>query len=93
MRLRAVLMLVVCCGGAVAQGDTYLATVSGDKVRLRGGPADFHAVLEELSRGTPVRVVAAEGDWKRVEVPGGFEQTDERAMGETVLRFLVAPGR
>ena len=73
MRLRAVLMLVVCCGGAVAQGDAYLATVSGDKVRLRGGPADFHAVLEELSRGTPVRVVAAEGDWKRVEVPGGFE--------------------
>jgi uncharacterized protein YgiM (DUF1202 family) len=73
MRFRAVFLLVVACGAVVAQGDPYLATVSGDKVRLRGGPADFHAILDEMAKGTPVRVVGSEGDWKRVEVPGGFD--------------------
>ena len=57
--------------------------------------------------GTAALVSARDGGWLKpgalviveealtapFEVPGGFEQTDERAMGETVLRFLVAPGR
>lgn len=73
MRLRTAFVLVIVCSAVVAQSDPYLATVSGNKVRLRGGPADFHAVLDEMAKGTPVRVVGVEGDWKRVEVPGGFD--------------------
>ena len=73
MRLRTTLVFVVVVAAVGAQTDPYLATVSGDKVRLRGGPADFHAVLAQMKKGTPVRVVGSEGDWNCVEVPGGFE--------------------
>ena len=72
MRLRTAVVFVVLVAAISAQTDAYFATVSGDKVRLRGGPADFHAVLTQLSRCTPVRVIGAEGDWQQVEVPGGF---------------------
>ena len=72
MRLRTAVVFVVVVAAISAHTDAYFANLSGDKVRLRGGPADFHAVLTQLSRGTPVRVIGAEGDWQQVEVPGGF---------------------
>ena len=71
MRIRTAWVLVVLSGLAAAQGPSW-GTVSGDKVRVRGGPADFHSVLGLVKQGTPVRVVGADGDWKKVEVPGGF---------------------
>lgn len=71
MRRRTAWMLVVLCSVAAGQGS-FMGTVQGDKVRVRGGPADFHVVLGYVKRGTPVRVVGSDGDWKKVEVPGGF---------------------
>lgn len=49
----------------------YHGMVSGEKVRVRGGPSDGHPVLRELAKGTPLRVGARDGDWLRVDVPGG----------------------
>jgi uncharacterized protein YgiM (DUF1202 family) len=66
----AVLLIVGCLGAQ--EGTPSYAEVTGDRVRVRGGPADFHAVVGSMRAGTIVRVVGSEGDWTRVEIPGGF---------------------
>lgn len=50
----------------------WFGVVSADKVRVRSGPGDVHAILRELPKQSPVRVLAREGDWVSVEVPGGL---------------------
>jgi uncharacterized protein YgiM (DUF1202 family) len=49
----------------------FFGSITGEKVRVRGGPSDAHPVLRELEKNTPVRVGARDGDWLRVDVPGG----------------------
>lgn len=50
----------------------WFGTITNDKVRVRSGPGDGHAILRELPKQTPVRALSREGDWMSVEVPGGL---------------------
>jgi murein DD-endopeptidase MepM/ murein hydrolase activator NlpD len=47
------------------------ARVVNEGLRLRAVPESRGAVLRELERHTPVRIVGAAGDWYRVELPDG----------------------
>ena len=47
--------------------------VDTDGMRLRSGASRRTDVRAELAMGTPLRVVAAAGDWYRVQTPGGIE--------------------
>jgi len=50
----------------------YFGQVAGSRVRVRGGPGDFHSEVMRLDQGVVVRVVGRKGDWLEVEVPGGL---------------------
>jgi uncharacterized protein YgiM (DUF1202 family) len=50
----------------------YFGLVSNSRVRVRGGPGDFHSEVVRLDQGAVVRVVARKGDWLEVHVPGGL---------------------
>ena len=50
----------------------WFGVTSAEKVRVRSGPGDVHAILRELPKQTPLRALTREGDWMSVEVPGGL---------------------
>jgi SH3-like domain-containing protein len=66
----AVIVLLAC--PAVAETAERAAEITGDSVRMRAGPSTFHTILGELNRGDLVVVIAEEGSWRKVRVPGGF---------------------
>ena len=45
--------------------------VSSDGVKLRAGPGGSHPQVGDLRAGTPVIVIAWNGYWAEVQVPGG----------------------
>ncbi len=55
-----------------AEGAPRVGAISGNKVRLRAGPGTRHPILAELDRDALVVVLATEGQWHKVRVPGGF---------------------
>jgi len=66
------LVSVLLAVAAPAQQRTGYGEVSLNNVRARAGTADYHAELMVLPRGYPVRIVGFEGDWARVQLPGGI---------------------
>ncbi|HLA24788.1 MAG TPA: LysM peptidoglycan-binding domain-containing protein [bacterium] len=40
-------------------------------LRVRRGPKSYHTTLAIVAQGTPLRVLAAEGRWTQVQLPGG----------------------
>ena len=73
MRLRTAMVLWILTTWVCAQGaDATYGTVTGDRVRVRGGPADFHVILGQMMRDAPVKILSEEGDWVRVAIPGGL---------------------
>jgi SH3-like domain-containing protein len=50
----------------------YFGLVTSSRVRVRGGPGDFHSEVVRLDQGAVVRVVARKGDWLEVQIPGGL---------------------
>lgn len=98
--MRAILCLGLLVASVTAQeeaGDTgsapFFAEVSGPRVRVRGNAGDVHVILDELEAGTPVKVLGREGDWYRVEIPGGLNVYCARRQGEREYVKLQAPGK
>src|SRR6185436_16115884 len=50
----------------------FFGQVTTSRVRVRGGPGDFHSEIVRLDQGSIVRVTGRKGDWLEVEVPGGL---------------------
>ncbi|MAG55160.1 MAG: hypothetical protein CMJ83_02610 [Planctomycetes bacterium] len=75
-----------------AQDGVHYAMVTGDKVRVRGGPADLHAVLGLMKKGTTVKVVGADDDWRRVEIPGGLPVWVHSGKGDKKYLREPSPG-
>ncbi len=67
-----ILMALLLVAAAPGQERTGYGEVALNNVRARAGTADYHAELMVLPRGYPVRVVGFEGDWARVQLPGGI---------------------
>jgi hypothetical protein len=57
--------------GGKDDGGGRLMRVAASSLNLRGGPGTQHAVLRSLTRGTPVTVVAEQGDWLQVRLEDG----------------------
>ncbi len=66
------LVSLLLVAAAPAQERTGYGEVSLNNVRARAGTADYHAELMVLPRGYPVRITGYEGDWARVQLPGGI---------------------
>jgi uncharacterized protein YgiM (DUF1202 family) len=60
----------------------YFGQVAGSRVRVRGGPGDFHSEVMRLDQGVVVRVMGRKGDWLEVEVPGGLPLYVATKQGE-----------
>lgn len=69
--LTAVCLLVLLAGRAAAQQHTFWAGI--DRTPLRAERSGEAAVLAELPRGMPVRLIRNEGAWLLVQEPGGVE--------------------
>jgi hypothetical protein len=50
----------------------YFGQVTSSRVRVRGGPGDFHSEVVRLDQGAIVRIIGRKGDWLEAEVPGGL---------------------
>jgi uncharacterized protein YgiM (DUF1202 family) len=50
----------------------FYGQVTSSRVRVRGGPGDFHSEVVRLDQGSVVRVTERKGDWLEVQVPGGL---------------------
>lgn len=48
------------------------ATISGSNVNVRTGPGTSHDKLLQSDEGTPVRILATEGEWKEIIFPDGY---------------------
>ena len=70
--MRAIVTALLLAGACLAQEAAYMGEVTSDRVRVRGGPGDYHAVIKLVDSGTPVRVLGVTGDWLAVEIPGGI---------------------
>jgi hypothetical protein len=73
-----------------ASSFPYFGQVAGSRVRVRGGPGDFHSEVVRLDQRDVVRVVGRKGDWLEVEVPGGLPLWVAMKMGDK--EFLRASG-
>ena len=103
MKLKTVVVAIICgvfcSSGITAQDATptnpfpFYGTVSGNNVRLRGGPGDFNAVLSMMEEGTIVRVNALEEPWYEIEIPGGLALYVCGSEGERVYVAEESPGR
>ena len=76
---------------AAAQNATY-GTISGDEVRLYGGPGESNAILGQFRKDALVRMVAIEGRFLEVEVPGGFPVYVTTGTPERAYLREVSPG-
>jgi uncharacterized protein YgiM (DUF1202 family) len=54
-----------------APAKGYVAVATADEVRLRAGPSVNYRVLERIPKGTWVVVTGEDGEYLRVQVPGG----------------------
>ncbi len=54
-----------------APAKGYVAVTTADEVRLRAGPSVNYRVLERLPKGAWVVVTGEDGEYLRVQVPGG----------------------
>ncbi len=43
-----------------------LVSIAGERVNMRSGPGEHHAVLWELGKGYPLKVLATKGKWFKV---------------------------
>ncbi len=70
----------------------YFARVVRNNVNVRGGPSDAYSPLVQLKTGSLVRVVGRDGDWSRIEVPGGLPMWIAVRSGEKEYVKEEAPG-
>ena len=76
---RILLVLGVVLAMATAASADRLVSVNGERVNLRSGPGENHAVLWELGNGYPLKVIGSEGKWLKVadfEDDGGWIHAD-----------------
>jgi hypothetical protein len=69
----------------------YFGQVTSSRVRVRGGPGDFHSEVVRLDQGSTVRVRSRKGEWLEVEVPGGLPLWVAMKMGDK--EFVRADGK
>ena len=104
MRIALPSLLLILLAVPVTAAEETAGRVTGDKVRVRAGPATRHAVLLEVNRGDLLVVLGREGQWCRVRVPGGFvcfvhrslvktEDGAERAISASRVRLRVTAGK
>lgn len=77
--------------GAATQ-ETGFGVITGNSVRLRGGPGDSYAEIQRKNRGDLVRIVGRSGDWVEVQVPGGFPAYVKKGSSSQPYLEIKAPG-
>jgi uncharacterized protein YgiM (DUF1202 family) len=106
MRPWPLLLVLLLLAPAAVRGDaaedTYLAKITGDRVRVRRGPGRSHRVLDLLARGETVIVEGSSADWIRVRIPGGVPcwvredmvevRGDEAIVTKTRVQMRPTPG-
>jgi uncharacterized protein YgiM (DUF1202 family) len=60
----------------------YFGLVSKSRVRVRGGPGDFHSEVVRLEQDAVVKVLGRKGDWLEAQVPGGLPLWVAMRQGE-----------
>ena len=63
-RLMTALLVMLLFSAALARAE--MISILGLKVNMRSGPGTKHAVLWELGRGYPLKVLDRKGDWLKV---------------------------
>ncbi len=43
-----------------------MVSIAGDKVNMRSGPGEQHAILWEIRKGYPLKIIARQGKWLKV---------------------------
>lgn len=51
---------------SAASASIRMVSVSGDKVNMRSGPGTSYAIIWELGKGYPLRVIDSRGEWLKV---------------------------
>jgi SH3-like domain-containing protein len=59
-------MFLVLLMVSVASASVRMVSVSGNKVNMRSGPGTNYAIIWELGKGYPLRVIDSKGDWLKV---------------------------
>lgn len=77
---------------APVEAYPYFARVVRNNVNVRGGPSDAYSPLAQLKTGAIVRVVGRDGDWSKVEVPGGLPMWIAMRSGDKDYVKEEAPG-
>lgn len=77
---------------APVEAYPYFARVVRNNVNVRGGPSDAYSPLTQLKTGAIVRVVGRDGDWSKVEVPGGLPMWVAMRSGDKDYVKEEAPG-
>ncbi|HYC76720.1 MAG TPA: SH3 domain-containing protein [Planctomycetota bacterium] len=83
----------------------WFGRVSATELNVRGGPSEAHSPVRKLGVGDVVKVVGRNGDWLKVEIPGGlplwaagrrgardYIRQDEPGLGTVVARDLQLRG-
>ncbi|MBQ4087833.1 MAG: C40 family peptidase [Clostridia bacterium] len=70
-RITAATLAIVIAAATTSFATTYPCAgyVSGTGVNLRSGPDTTHGVYEQMTYGTPVNILAKEGNWYKVSTP------------------------
>lgn len=70
----------------------FFGQVTGSRVRVRGGPGDFHSEVVRLDQSAIVRVVGRKGDWIEAQIPGGLPLWVAVRSGEKEFLRRTASG-
>jgi SH3-like domain-containing protein len=66
MMLRRLLLAVMLVLLTASVASARMVSISGNKVNLRSGPGTNYAILWELGKGYPLRVIDSRGGWLKV---------------------------